>query len=167
MSQGGIVSAAGSNPAIPTLFTENTGTAVPAANNLNILGAGLISTTGSGSTVTIAFTGATPVTWSVITTNQAAANNNGYICNKGSTLVLTLPTTSVVGTLIEATNLFAGAGIQFTYTTGQSIQFGNVVSTTTTGNIICTAKGDTVKMVCVVANTTWQVISSMGNWTVT
>jgi hypothetical protein len=38
---------------IPTTFTENSGTATPALNNLNILGASGITTAGSGSTVTI------------------------------------------------------------------------------------------------------------------
>lgn len=40
-------------PSVPLAFTEDTGTAVPVANNLNILGGVGIDTSGSGSTVTI------------------------------------------------------------------------------------------------------------------
>lgn len=49
-------------PVVPTTFTENTGTATPAANNLNVLGANGITTTGSASTVTVGFTTATSST---------------------------------------------------------------------------------------------------------
>lgn len=44
---------------VPTTFTTDSGTATPAANNLNILGSGSIATSGSGATVTVALTGLT------------------------------------------------------------------------------------------------------------
>jgi len=44
-------------PSVPTTFTENTGSAIPALNNINILGGTGITTSGSGSTVTISATG--------------------------------------------------------------------------------------------------------------
>jgi hypothetical protein len=47
---------------IPTTFTENSGTAIPAANNLNIVGSNGIQTSGSGSTVTIGYNGNTLTT---------------------------------------------------------------------------------------------------------
>lgn len=62
MSQAGIltVSTGMLPPSVPTSFTTDSGTAVPVANNLNILGSfssannnNGISTTGSGSTVTV------------------------------------------------------------------------------------------------------------------
>jgi len=47
----------GSNlpPSIPTTFTEDSGSAVPVANNLNVLGDTTIATSGSGDTVTVSF----------------------------------------------------------------------------------------------------------------
>lgn len=47
------------NGAVATTYTENSGTATPAANNLNVLGNGSITTIGSGSTVTVELTGLT------------------------------------------------------------------------------------------------------------
>jgi hypothetical protein len=38
---------------LATIYTENTGTAVPSAGNLNVFGTGGITTTGSGNTITI------------------------------------------------------------------------------------------------------------------
>ncbi len=57
MSQAGILDIDGSNPQIPTSFTTDSGTAVPIANNLEILGSTGITTSGSGKTVTISLTG--------------------------------------------------------------------------------------------------------------
>lgn len=48
-----------STASVPTTFTEDSGTATPALNNLNLLGSGSITTSGSGSTVTTALTGLT------------------------------------------------------------------------------------------------------------
>lgn len=44
---------------VPTTFTEDSGTAVPSSNNINLLGSGSIATTGSGTTVTTSLTGLT------------------------------------------------------------------------------------------------------------
>jgi len=55
MSQAGIVNISDIPlpPDVPILFTENTGTATPVAGNLNLLGTGGTTTSGSGSTVNI------------------------------------------------------------------------------------------------------------------
>ena len=49
-------------PQIPTSFVTNSGTAVPAANVLTVLGADGIMTKAAGSTVTVGFIGATGAT---------------------------------------------------------------------------------------------------------
>lgn len=44
-------------PVVPLQFTTDSGIATPAANNLNVLGADGVSTSGAGSTITIVTTG--------------------------------------------------------------------------------------------------------------
>lgn len=61
MSQAGPLNESG-NPAVPTSFVTDAGTAVPAANTLNILGGTEITTTGAGNTVVINFTGGSVTT---------------------------------------------------------------------------------------------------------
>lgn len=48
-----------STGSVPTTFTEDSGSATPSLNNLNLFGSGSITTSGSGSTVTTTLTGLT------------------------------------------------------------------------------------------------------------
>lgn len=87
MSQAGRLSATSGAPTIPTTFTANTGSAVPAANNLNILGAGSLTSTGSGSTITMALTGLT---------------NNAVLVGAGTnTITKVLPSATVGNPLVS------------------------------------------------------------------
>lgn len=105
--------------------------------------------------------------WSVITSNQTAAINNGYICNKAGTLALALPATAAVGSIIEVTGINTATGWQITQASGQQVFFGTSSTTSgATGTLTSSAIRDSIRMVCVVANTTWQVLSSIGNITV-
>jgi hypothetical protein len=125
-----------------------------------------ISTSGAGSTITITNT-ATALAWSVITANQSAVVNNGYIANKAGTLVLTLPTTAAAGTLIEVTGMNTALGWQIAQNANQIIHIGTSNTTTgVTGTLTSSATRDSVKLVCVVANLEWNVTSVVGNITV-
>ena len=105
--------------------------------------------------------------WSVITANQSAAVNNGYIANKASNLILTLPTTAAVGTLIEVTGMNTALGWTVAQNAGQQIFFGTSTTTSGTGGSLSSSNTyDAVRLVCNVANTSWIVISSIGNITV-
>ena len=53
MSQAGVLDLAGSSPTIPVDFVTDSGTAIAAANVINILGGTNIDTTGAGNTITI------------------------------------------------------------------------------------------------------------------
>lgn len=126
-------------------------------------GAGITVTNGPG-TITIS-SSAGGSTWQTIGASQALAVNNGYICNAGGALSLSLPATASVGQIVEVT-LDGSTSFTITQAAGQSIRFGNVVTTTGVGgSLVSTARGDTVRLVCSVANLNWNVVSSVGNLT--
>ena len=140
--------------------------AIPAANNLNILGAGSITTAGAGSTVTISVSGS-GITWSTIAASQTLAVQNGYFCiAPGGALVLLLPAVSVIGDVIEVT-LDGATSFSVTQGAGQSIKIGNTATTVGVGgSLSSTTQGDTLYMVCQTANLKWNVLSVIGNPTV-
>lgn len=110
---------------------------------------------------------ATSFTWSVITADQNATVNNGYICNKAGLLTITLPATSTVGSLIEVTGMNTATGWKIGQNAGQQIFFGTSSTTSGTGgSLASSAIYDAVRLVCNVADTSWIVISSIGNITV-
>jgi len=132
-------------------------------------GANITITNGPGS-ITIASTGGGGgggLTWSAISASQTLAINDGYICiSPGGALSLALPTTSAVGSEI-AIILDGATSFTVTQAAGQSIQVGNKSSTAGVGgSIASTQQGDSISMVCSVANLRWNAYSSMGNLTV-
>lgn len=108
------------------------------------------------------------LTWTVITAStQAAAVNHGYICNYAGQLVVTLPATAAVGTLISVTGMNTAAGWKVAQNAGQQIFFGTSTTTSGTGGSLAgTNIYDVVQLVCNTANTTWIVLGSIGNITV-
>lgn len=101
--------------------------------------------------------------WSVITADQTAEVNNGYLTNKGTLLVLTLPTTAAVGSMIRVSGMNAGLW-KIAQNASQVIHFGKTDTTTGTGGYLqATQTRDSVELVCCVANNEWNVLSSVGN----
>lgn len=111
--------------------------------------------------------GGTGITWSEVTgTTQSMAVNCGYIANNASLVTLTLPTTAAVGDVVRVVGKGAG-GWRVAQNASEIIHFGNLDSTTGTGGYIeFTHLRDAVELVCVVADTEWNLISSVGNLTV-
>jgi hypothetical protein len=104
--------------------------------------------------------------WSVITADQTAEVNNGYLTNKGTLLVLTLPTTAAVGSMIRVSGMNAGLW-KIAQNASQVIHFGKTDTTTGTGGYISsTLARDSVELVCCVANNEWNVVSAVGNITI-
>jgi hypothetical protein len=124
-----------------------------------------ISVTPGANTITIAST-ATAFTWTT-TAGGTAGVNTGYFTANGAALVtITLPAVAAVGNAIRISGLDVG-GWKLAQNAGQSV---NIVSSTTTvgvgGSLASTARYDSIEIVCCVANTTFNVVSSMGNITI-
>ena len=116
------------------------------------------------STLKAAIPGAT---WSeVVGTSQAIAVNNAYIANNAGVVTFTLPATAAVGTTFRIAGKGAG-GWAIAQGAGQSINDGSVSSTVGAGGSLASSQRyNAIELVCITANTTWNVISSQGNFTI-
>lgn len=106
----------------------------------------------------------TTLSWATVTaTSQAAAINTGYIINAATLCTVTLPTTAAVGSLLEIVGVGAG-GWRLGQGASQQVVFGNISNTSGAGGQLnSTHQRDAIRLVCITADTTWQVISSIGN----
>lgn len=127
-----------------------------------------ISVTNGGGSITIATTNGQGITWNEVTgTSQTAAVNNGYITNNAGLVTVTLPSTASIGHIVEIAGAGAG-GWRIAQNASQVINFGTAATTTGTGGRLDSVnRYDAVRLICITANTTWTVISSQGNITVT
>lgn len=140
---------AGNNPSAATLT---------AGTNVSI-------TNGAGS-ITINATGAGALTWNVQSTGTVtAAANNGYLITDASLVTVTLPTTIAQLSIIQIAGYGAG-GWTIAQNSGQEIFFGDVHTTSGTGGSLSSSNQyDQVTLMCTVANTTFVVLSALGNLT--
>lgn len=137
----------------------------------NVSGVGtaaqVLTSNGAGALPTWQAAGSGGFTWSIITADQTASTNNGYICNKASALVLTLPTASSVGDYLRVTGINTALGWKIAQAASQQIFFGTSTTTSgTSGSLQSSATRDAIELVCLTANLTWQVLSSIGNITI-
>lgn len=130
-------------------------------------GSGISVTPGAG-TISIAATNTPGTTWTVIAADQSAVAANGYICNKAGLLTVTLPATSAAGDIVEVTGINTATGWKVAQpNAGSQIFFGNMTTTLGVGGYLAsTAIRDSLKLICVTANATWNVLSGVGNITV-
>jgi hypothetical protein len=143
----------GSTGAAPTPGTITAGTGIGVTNAAN--------------SITISATGAGAFSWiSAASGTQAMVANDGYYVNNGaSPVAFTLPATAAAGTILAIAGFSAG-GWTLAQNALQSIQYGDVNTTTGTGgSLASTNKGDSIELLCVVANTTWVALNSVGNIT--
>jgi hypothetical protein len=128
-------------------------------------GTGVTITNGAGS-ITIAATGGTGLTW----VDQSSASvtmavNTAYVSDDGATLVtFTLPSTAALGSVFGIVGKGAG-GWTIAEQSGQTMRFGSITTTATTGSLASSNSGDCVFFVCTTANTVFTVYSSVGNIT--
>jgi hypothetical protein len=96
-------------------------------------------------------------------TTQALAIDNRYFANNAALVIMTLPITAAVGSTILIRGFGAG-GWRVAQNANQQIIFGNTSTTVgVTGQLNSTHRYDCIQLECVVANTTWQVVSPLGN----
>jgi hypothetical protein len=142
--------------------------AAPVATTLTG-GTGVSITNGAGS-ITISATEAGGVVWNAAPASTGMSPDNGYLTTGASIVTLTLPATAAQFSVIRVAGFGVG-GWSIAQNAGQSIQFGSGPSTTVGvgGSLASTNQFDTVEMIAAVggASTTWLVLSSVGNLSIT
>ena len=108
-------------------------------------------------------------TWAAVGVNGNLTNGNGAINAKAALLTMTLPATAAVGTVIGIKGTTVGVGGWLIAQNAlQSIWVGSTQSTAGVGGSVASTNAhDGLTAVCVVANTTWEIIDSVGNLLVT
>jgi hypothetical protein len=148
----------GSVATVVTEASNQLGTAVLTA------GTG-ISIVPTANTITIS-SSSSGFSWNDVTGGSATlAAENGYIADSGSLTTFTMPTNNSLGDTIKIVGKGSG-GWKIVYSALQNIIFGNVTSTTTTGNISSNNANDCLELVCTTASIAapiFTVVSSIGN----
>lgn len=148
-------------PSVATSYVTDNGTAIPAANILNVLGGDGAETEGSGNTITInVINDGFP--WSDESSDFVALPQNGYFCNAALTVTLTslgLVTGSTVIIYVDTSS-----AVVIRAAPGQQIEISNNTSTVG-GTATSTAQGNIVQLVFRVSDSTWHSISSQGSFT--
>ncbi len=154
--------------AVTTLAVGTNGQVLIGAGGADPAFATITSTGGSivfsYGTNTLNMETATGGLWTEVTgTFQQMSPSNGYIANNGSQVELLLPSVSALGTLVRVSGKGAG-GWKVSQTVSQIIHFGTHDTTTgLAGSISSTATRDSIELLCVVADTEWNVLSGVGN----
>ena len=96
---------------------------------------------------------------------QAMVSTTGYFADNASAVAFSLPSTANKFDVMRITGIQGSWAIS--QALGQSIAFGNTSTTVGTGGSLSSNDpGDCVELQCIVANTTWRVLSAVGNLTV-
>jgi hypothetical protein len=149
------------------LLTGNSGGAVgPLAHNINIVGAGGVTVAGNPGTHTLTISvGGAGFTWTVVTSAdnvKALVAENGYIAKGAGVVQFILPAAAAIGD----TFIIAGYGNLWTLAQNafQSVNLGILTSTPgVLGTVSATHIKDSIKLVCVTANTEFQIFEPQGN----
>ena len=167
---GGNNIAVAGTPLTSTLTINVTGTTDHAVQVGNATGSLTSIPVGTSGLILTGNTGANPswqvnpgvFTWTTPVGNFNLVKNNGYFCDDIALQVATLPAVAAVGDTFKVVSINTG-GWQIVQNAGQWIAFGDVSTTPGVGSLSSTKKGDTVELVCYVANEAFWIISSVGN----
>ena len=133
-------------------------------NGVSVTAAGTVVISSSGQLGT---TSGAPTAWNDVTAASATmAINNGYVADRGTLVTLTLPAVAAFGSRFEIVGKGSG-GWTINQGVGQQIHFGHLDTTSGAGgSLSSTLQYDCVELICVTANTSFVVKSSIGNLTV-
>jgi hypothetical protein len=148
-------------PSVPLQFDTDNGSAIPAANILNVLGGDGVETEGAGNTITInVINDGFP--WTDEASDFVALPQNGYFCTAALTVTLTSLGLVSGSTVIIYVDTSSSVVIQAA--PGQQIEISNNTSTVG-GTATSTAQGNIVQLVFRTSDSTWHSISSQGSFT--
>jgi len=110
---------------------------------------------------------ATGVTFDQDTTTTLALEvNTQYTSSNAGLVTATLPATAAAGSVIEITRIGAG-GLTIAQNASQLVHFGSSFTTTGVGgSLASTAQYDSIRLLCIVANTTFVVVHSVGSYAI-
>lgn len=148
-------------PTVPTQFTTDVGgPVIPVANNVNVFGGSGVSTSGSGSTLTInVINDGFPWTDESVTFNAVA--QNGYFCE--GVLTVNLPAAPTQGnTIIIYVDSASVVTVQANV--GQTVQIG-MEQSSVGGTAKSTAEGSCLTLVFRSSDSEWHSIADNGSWT--
>lgn len=144
-------------------------TATGAFQNVSGVGsAGQVLTSNGAGALPTWQAAAADFTWNDVTGASASmAVSNGYAANNAGLVTLTLPAIAAFGAIVEVAGNGAG-GWLIAQNAGQAIKFGNSSTTVgVAGSVASTNRYDSIRLLCVTANTTWVALSAIGNLTIT
>lgn len=103
------------------------------------------------------------IIWNNTNSTTTIAASNGYKVNSVSLVDLNLPLTMPENSFFRVVNLGSG-GFRINQNSGQTIRFGNQTTTTGVGGS-CTSIdiGDSIEVLCTIADTEFVILSAVGN----
>ena len=150
---------------LKTLTGNIGGPISPTAGNINLLGSGALSFSGSGSTLTLSIASG-GFSWTDVTAaTQTIAAQNGYITDRGGGVTYTLPASGALG------DQFIITGKTGLWTLAQNalqkVSLGYVTTTPgASGSVSATQVKDGIEIICVTSNIEFEIIDSIGNPTI-
>jgi hypothetical protein len=148
---------------IETITGNSGGAAGPdVSGNFNIIGSGSVTvvtdTITHQATISVSGSG---LSWnSVAGTTQTMTSNNGYKTTNVALTTLTLPATAAFGDYIALIGNGSG-GWSIAQGAGQQVIIGSALSTVGVGGSVSSVnRYDSLELICVVANTTWQALGA-------
>jgi len=129
-------------------------------------GSGITVTPGVN-TLSIASTVVPGISWSQVGVDGALVVDTGIVNSKAALLTMSLPAVSPINSIVKIVGWGAGGWI-ITQAANQQILFGNTNTTLGAGGSLASSNaGDTVELICVVADLVWRVMTGpVGNLTV-